>query len=212
MKTIYTFFGLPASGKGTQAKILAKEQNIPRIVGVGDLIRDIIKSDSNDLLVSEIKARYNSGIPQPDSVAIDLIERYLDEAKTSVILDSFPFGAGQAKFLEEYVKSHPEWAGPIIIYIKIDPEIALKRSTSRKICTSCGAIYGLTDDVTCQKCGGSLTVRADDNEETMRKRIDHYLPKVKELIDYYNSKDMKVFQIDGEKPVEEVAQEIKNKL
>jgi adenylate kinase len=212
MKTIYTFFGLPASGKGTQAKILAKEKNISRIVGVGDLIRDIIKGELQDPFTLEVKQRYDTGVPQPDSVAVDLVSRYLNEAKTDVILDNFPFGAGQAEFLEHYISNHPEWSKLVVIYIKVDAETAVKRSISRKICTGCGAIYGITKEIICEKCGGSLVVRADDNEETMRNRIEHYLPKVKELIEYYSNKNAIVIEVDGEKPVKEVSAEIKSKL
>lgn len=207
-KTIYTFLGLPASGKGTQAKVLASKKNF-RLVSAGDLIRDIIASAAADPFVAEIKKRYDAGIPQPDDVVVDLFSKFLDESESSVILDNFPFSTGQAEFLADYIRKHDgEWTGPIIIYIKIDPEAAIKRAISRKICTSCGQIYGQTDGMICEKCGGALVVRADDTEETMRTRISHYLPRLNELLNYYKKKGGQLIEIDGSKSIPDVTAEI----
>jgi len=211
-KTIYTFLGLPASGKGTQAKILAEKKKF-RLVSAGDLIRAIIASTSDDPFVAEIKKRYDAGIPQPDEVVVDLFKKFLDGSETSVILDNFPFSAGQADFLADYIGKHEDdWTGPIIIYIKIDPEAAIKRAISRKICTGCGQIYGVTDEMICEKCGGALVVRADDTEETMRTRIGHYMPRLNELLNYYKEKGGRLIEINGAKSVSEVSAEIDQKV
>jgi len=210
-KTIYTFLGLPASGKGTQAKILASSLEI-KMVSAGDLIRGIMTNDSRDPFVAEIKKRYDAGIPQPDEVVVDLFAKFLDESNKSVILDNFPFSLGQASFLDRYIESHPDWNGPIIVFIKLEPEIAVKRAISRKICSDCGMIYGMTDEMICEKCGGSLLVRSDDNEETMRTRIGHYLPRLNELVEYYNKNKGSLLEINGDKTVAEVSEEIKGKI
>ena len=210
-KTIYTFLGLPASGKGTQAKMLADFLNI-KMVSAGDLIRGIMTNDSGDPFVQEIKKRYDAGTPQPDEVVVDLFAKFLNESEDSVILDNFPFSLGQATFLDLYIKNHAKWRGPVIVFISLDPEIAIKRAISRKICTECGMIYGVTDEMICEKCGGSLVVRSDDNEETMRTRIGHYLPRLNSLVEFYNKKDSLLLKISGDKSVLEVSKEIKQKI
>jgi adenylate kinase len=209
-QTIYSFIGLPASGKGTQASILAEKEGI-KVIGMGDLIRSAINGDVNDPFVAEIKNRYDKGIPQPDSVAIDLVKKYLGSVDRGIIFDNFPFTAAQATFLEEFIKDNSEWDHKVI-YINLDPETAIKRVISRKICSECGTIYGATDDMICEKCGGSLIVRADDNEETVRTRIGHYMPKIREVIDFYADKNIPIIEVDGEKSIEDVTKEISSKL
>jgi len=210
-KLIFTFLGLPASGKGTQAKILAADKNM-RVVSAGDLIREIMASSSDDPFVLAIKKRYDAGIPQPDEVVVDLFSKFLDESQSSVVLDNFPFSTGLADFLNTYIKNHPIWHGPIIVFISLDPEQAVKRAISRKICSGCGAIYGMTDEMICEKCGGSLLVRADDNEETMRTRISHYYPRLKDLVEYYKANNGALLEINGSKSVPEVTAEINQKI
>jgi len=208
-KTIYSFLGLPASGKGTQADLLAKKLNIAAPIGMGELIREVIASDQDDPFVQEIKTCYDKGIPQPDSVAIDLLRRKLDNTKTDIVLDNFPFTQGQAQFLCSYLEDQKSFFhNLVVIYIKVDPETAIKRATARKICSDCGEIYAGTDEMICEKCGGSLTVRSDDNIDTIKVRIEHYLPKINEVLNFYRQHNRKVIEIDGEKSVAEVSKQI----
>lgn len=209
-KTIYSFIGLPASGKGTQAQLLAEKLGI-KIVGMGDLIRETISSGVDDPFVAEIKKRYDEGIPQPDSVAIDLVKQLLENLQDSVIFDNFPMTQGQSEFLDTFIDSHSDWKFKII-YIKVDPETAIHRVTTRKICSECKTVYGAIDEMICEKCGGALIVRSDDNEDVMRTRIGHYLPKIKEVVDYFAQKDSIVVEIDGTKTVSEVQKEIENRI
>jgi len=209
-KTIYSFIGLPASGKGTQAAILAKKIDA-KVIGIGDLIRETIENGGDDPFVVEIKKRYDEGTPQPDAVAIDLVTAYLGNIDLDVIFDNFPFSAGQANFISDYLSNHDDWK-IIIIYIKLDSETAIRRATSRKICSGCGAIYETTDEMICEKCGGSLIVRADDNEETVRARIGQYLPKINDVIEYFEKNNSKIIKVDGEKSIESVSTEIAQKL
>lgn len=211
-KTIYIFLGLPASGKGTQAKILASSRNL-KMVSAGDLVREIIQSDPSDPFVQEIKRLYDIGTPQPDAVVVDLFRKFLDNADQSVILDNFPFSIGQAEFLEKYIAEHKEtWSDPKVVMIKVDPEVAIKRAITRKVCTSCGAIFGAIDEMICEKCGGSLIVRSDDNEDTMRARIKHYMTRLNELTEYYKKGHGELIEIDGSKAIAEVTKDLDQKI
>ena len=212
-KTIYSFLGLPASGKGTQADFLAQKLDIAPPIGMGELIREVINTDSSDPFVAEIKARYDKGIPQPDSVAIDLLRRKLDNSRNDIILDNFPLTSGQARFLCSYLLEQSSFFhNLVIVYIKIDSETAIKRATSRKICSDCGEIYAETDEMICDKCGGALIVRTDDNVDTIKARINHYLPKINEVLDYCRTRGEKIIEIDGEKSIAEVSGEIEAKI
>ncbi len=209
-KTIYSFIGLPASGKGTQAAILSKNLGA-KVIAIGDLIRTTIDADNDDPFVVEIRDRYNKGIPQPDSVAIDLVKTYLEHIDGDVVFDNFPFSVGQSQFIHDYIDENQNWQ-ILIIYLKLDPETVIKRIISRKICASCGTIYESSDDMICEKCGGALIVRSDDTEDVARIRIGQYLPKIKEVLTYFEEKNGKIIRIDGEKTVEEVSQEISSSL
>src|SRR3989344_6593101 len=209
-KIIYSFIGLPASGKGTQAAVLAKRLGA-KVIGIGDLIRTTIDANNNDPFIVEIRDRYNKGDPQPDSVAIDLVKKYLVHIDSDVIFDNFPFSLGQSQFITDFITENTNWK-IIIIYLELEPETVIKRIISRKICVSCGTIYESSDEMICEKCGGSLIVRSDDNEDIARTRIGQYLPKIKEVINYFESKSGKIIRIDGEKSDSEVSAEITEKL
>lgn len=210
-KQIISFIGLPASGKGTQAGLLAEKLKVNRVVGLGSLVRDFIRLGHDDPFAQEIKKRYDQGIPQTDDVANDLIGKYLSIADEKIILDNYPFTKTQAAFLSKYV-ADKHWDKPILIHIKTSPEVVIRRATRRKVCTNCGTLYGATDEMICAKCGSSLVVRSDDNEETVRTRINLYMPKINEVISFYRANGWQAIEINGEQTIESVFNEIQNKL
>lgn len=211
-KIIYSFLGLPASGKGTQAELLATKKGIKEVVGIGALARALMKDESADPFILEIKKQYESGKPLSDEVSIDLMRQYLENSTSNIILDNFPFTLAQADFVEKFIDEHEDWSGPIVVYIKVSEEAAIKRATSRKVCPDCGAIYGVTDEMICEKCGGSLIVRSDDNVETVRKRLETYMPNINLMLRHYEEKRIPVIEINGEKTVPEVEAEIDSKI
>lgn len=211
MKKIYSFIGLPASGKGTQARVFAEKHDLD-LIGMGDLIRATIEEnkDSTDPFIVEIKKRYDAGVPQPDEVAFDLLRKKLaSPTKEGAVFDNFPFTVKQAELLINFAKESG-WSLPVLIYIKMDPELTIERIAHRKICPQCNRIYNQKDLTECENCGIALVSRADDNEETARTRIEHYVPKINELVEYY-SKIGKVVEIDGAPAIAEVTKEIEDK-
>ncbi len=212
MKKIYSFIGLPASGKGTQAKIFADKHNLD-LIGMGDLIRAAITESEgkDDPFVNEIKKRYDAGVPQPDEVAFDLLSKKLSTlTKDGAVFDNFPFTVKQAELLIDFTKEN-DWELPTLIHIKLDPETTIERIAHRKICPQCNRIYSKKDITICEECGIALVSRADDNEETARTRIEHYVPKINELVDYYKGVG-RLIDIDGEPSVEQVTEEIEKAL
>ncbi|MFA6963694.1 MAG: nucleoside monophosphate kinase [Patescibacteria group bacterium] len=207
-KTIYSFLGLPGSGKGTQAELFLKEIGADLFISVGTLIREYMARNEDSDYARAVKERYDSGEPQPDDVAIKLLSDYLHEATGTIILDNFPFGRGQAEFLLNFIKENPEWAGPVVIYIKIKPETSLARIAGRLTCTQCGGTYDSSVRGNCPKCGTILETRADDESEIVKNRLSFYIPKMEEVIDYLRQENVKLFEIDGERSVEAIALEL----
>jgi len=207
-KTIYSFLGLPGSGKGTQAELFMKEVGADKFISVGTLIREYIALNEDSDYARAVKSRYDSGTPQPDDVAIKLLGDYLRQTKGSIILDNFPFGAGQAEFLLNFIKENPEWSGPVVIYIKISSETAISRISGRKSCLKCGSTFDGSIGEFCTKCGSILETRADDKPDIVRKRLSFYVPKVDEVINYMKQKNTEIYEIDGEQSVKEIANKL----
>lgn len=212
-KQIYTFLGLPAAGKGTQARVFADSRGYD-LIGMGDLIREEIENgDPNDPLIKEMVQRYDDGLVQKDEIVFDLIIKKLEEFKKSdkegIVLDNFPFSFQQAQYLSNYIEKN-DFDEPTIVNVNIAPETALRRITQRRICPQCDAIYSSHIEE-CKKCHVPLVTREDDNVETVKTRIDEYLPQIKEIDDYYRNIG-RVVDIDGEKSVPEVTEEINTKL
>lgn len=204
------FLGLPASGKGTQAELLAKKVDA-KILGIGEMTREEIKSaDINDPFYKSIKEKYERGIPQPDEVVADIVKKNISKFDQNIILDNFPFSKNQTDLFIQVCKDL-KISNPTLIIIEITKEEALKRILSRKVCSSCGAIYIEDGNQICEKCGGALISRSDDNEETLKNRLSEYWPRIEEVKSYF-TKYGKVIVIDGEKSISDVELEINKKL
>ncbi|MEI8143675.1 MAG: nucleoside monophosphate kinase [Candidatus Berkelbacteria bacterium] len=208
-KNIYTFIGLPASGKDTQAKELALDLKTT-VWGVGDLIREQISKNKDDIFIQQIERRYDKGVPQPDHVAIELVKRKLEQADRDVVLSNFPFTLAQADFMTENI-TKLGFAQLVIIYIKVSPETSFARATSRRVCLECGAIYPISHKGDHCKCGAMLQTRTDDDAKTVQKRITDYQKEIEIVTAYYRKKGS-LIEIDGEKTIEAVRKEILAKI
>jgi adenylate kinase len=213
-KKIISFLGLPACGKGTQAKLLSRHLHTDSIVGVGVLMREIIRSTEDDDFVKDIKQRYDSGTPQTDETAITLVERYLDKAKNEhILLDNFPFSLAQAKFILKYIEEdHNRFDGLLLIHLKTDPSETIARALRRKICPKCETVYSETDQLICDKCHVGLVVRADDNISVLRERIAHYQPKIAEVLEYLKSNNQNIIEINGDDSISNIALKLRKEV
>ncbi|MBI3787471.1 MAG: adenylate kinase [Ignavibacteriales bacterium] len=192
-------FGPPGSGKGTQAKLLCDEFNIPHI-STGDLLRAAVANRTP--LGIKAKQYMDAGNLVPDEVMIGLIHEVLESesAKNGFILDGFPRTVNQAKALDEMFASL-KMQLDCVISLRVEHAEIIRRLTERKTCSSCGRIYNasqLRDDHpnVCPYCGGDLFQRKDDNLETARHRLEVYLKETKTLKDFYRKSD-RFIQIDG---------------
>ena len=119
---VFTFLGLPASGKGTQADILAKKIDAT-IIGGGDMVRSEIEGcDLNDPFCKAIKDRYDKGIPQPNEIMTDLVKKNLQNTKDNIIFDNYPFSRGQALAFNKILKEMEKMFTEYIAKIKVPKE------------------------------------------------------------------------------------------
>ena len=200
--------GPPGAGKGTQAERLIRDYGIPQI-STGDMFRAAVKSGT--ALGKEAKSYMDKGDLVPDSVTVGIVKERLaqEDCRKGWILDGFPRTTTQAVALDTMLA---ELKRPLnaALLIDVDFEVIVKRLTSRRMCKECGHI-GSVADAACPACGGEMYQRDDDNEATVRNRLDVYEKSTAPLIDYYRGCDLLV-SIDGDRDVDVVYADVKQAL
>ncbi|PYE43702.1 adenylate kinase [Paenibacillus barcinonensis] len=204
------FMGPPGAGKGTQADVIVKEFGIPHI-STGDAFRLAIKQGTPIGL--KAKEYMDQGLLVPDDVTIGIVEERLQQAdcREGFLLDGFPRTLSQAEALDG-ILARLNSGLDHVINLKVDRNKLLARLTGRRICKNCGSTYHVVfnppkQEGICDKCGGELYQRSDDNEESVGTRLDEYINKTAPLLTFYETKDL-LRQIDGEQDIDQVSQEI----
>lgn len=183
--------GAPGSGKGTIGKILSKDMNLAHI-STGDIFREQISNKTE--LGKQAESYISKGALVPDNVTIKMVETRLSEVdvKDGAILDGFPRTAVQAEALKNFLEENNPMQKRIAIELDVPDEEIIKRIVNRVTCSNkeCGAIYNLQtrppkQEGICDICGSALTKRADDNEETVAKRLKVYHENARDLIEFY---------------------------
>lgn len=202
--------GGPGAGKGTQAKKLIEKYGIPQI-STGDILRAAVKEGTE--LGLKAKSYMDQGKLVPDELIIDIIEERLKQpdCQKGYMLDGFPRTVVQADALDNLLK-RMESKIDHVISIDVDKEELVKRLTGRRTCRQCGAMYHVMfnppkkEDV-CDNCDGELYQRDDDNEKTVRSRLDVYEKQTHPLIQYYKEKGL-LRPIDGVGSIETIFNKI----
>jgi adenylate kinase len=198
--------GLPGAGKGTQAERIVEKYGIPHI-STGDMFRAAIKEETD--LGIQAKSFMDKGNLVPDEVTIGIVRERLskEDCNQGFLLDGFPRTVAQADALETILSDLNKRIN-FVINIDVDKDILMERLTGRRICKSCGSTYHLVfnppaaDDV-CDRCGGELYQRADDNEETVQNRLEVNLKQTKPLLDFYETKGY-LQNINGQQDIRNV--------
>lgn len=187
--------GAPGAGKGTQAAKLVEKYGFAHI-STGDMLRAAVKNQTP--LGLEAKKYMDAGDLVPDEVVIGLVKERLQDADTAdgFILDGFPRTSTQAVALDSELSSLERPLDAALL-VDVDKEVIIKRLTSRRMCRDCGYI-GSDADATCPKCNGEMYQRDDDNETTVRNRLDVYESSTAPLIDYYRGCEL-LKEIDGDR-------------
>lgn len=188
--------GAPGAGKGTQAEAICDRLGIPAI-STGNIIREAIKNATPAGL--EAKPFVDSGALVPDEIVVDMLKERLtgEDCKNGFILDGFPRTANQARTLDKM--------GIVIdkaIDIEVSDEKIIKRMSGRRACPSCGSTYHMDykrpkEEGVCDRCKTALTIRSDDNPDTVRERLKIYHEQTEPLKDYYHAAG-KLFVVEGQ--------------
>jgi len=191
--------GAPGAGKGTQAKMIAKEYGIPHI-STGDIFRANIKEGT--ALGKEAKTYMDAGQLVPDELTVKiLLDRVAkDDCKNGYVLDGFPRTIPQAEVLDAALT---ELGDKIDFAIDVDvpDENIVRRMGGRRACVTCGATYHIehvppkTEGI-CDTCGSELILRDDDKPETVSNRLKVYHDQTQPLIDFYTAKGV-LKSVDG---------------
>jgi adenylate kinase len=200
-------FGAPGAGKGTQAAILAEKTGLVHIT-TGELFREAIRQETE--LGKQAKPYYDQGQLVPDRLTIAMLLERLSQGDCArgAILDGFPRTLEQATALDEALAQEGR-AIDKVVYIQVAENELLGRLAGRWSCRQCGSVYHERFQPPrqagrCDQCGGELYQRDDDKPETVRSRLEVYFQQTAPLIEYYRARG-KLVEIDGDKPVEEVA-------
>jgi len=198
------FLGPPGSGKGTYSRRISPIRNIPHI-STGDLLRENIKNLTE--IGQKAKEFMDKGELVPDEVVIEMLKKRIsnEDCKIGFILDGFPRTIPQAKVLQKLSNIDA------VLNLVIPENILIEKACARRICKNCGDIYNIADinregicmppmnpkqEGKCDKCEGELIQRDDDNEQTIKERIEIYKQQTQPLINFYNEqgllKDIKV--------------------
>lgn len=187
------FLGPPGAGKGTMAKVLSKTHSLLHL-STGDLLRANIKEKT--VLGKEAASFVENGKLVPDQLVIEMMRHRLREqdARKGFILDGFPRTTEQAKALDKLLAEETMKVDHAINFDASDGKI-IERLSGRRICGKCGAIYHLINIPPkqagiCDQCGSALVQRKDDNEETVRRRLEVYREETAPLIEYYERQSL----------------------
>ncbi|WP_175986365.1 adenylate kinase [Bacillus sp. Marseille-Q1617] len=202
--------GLPGAGKGTQAEKIVEKYGIPHI-STGDMFRAAIKDGTE--LGLKAKSFMDNGDLVPDEVTIGIVRERLskEDCGKGFLLDGFPRTVAQAEALENILADLGKKMN-YVINIDVDKDILMGRLTGRRICKECGATYHLVfnppkEEGVCDRCGGELYQRADDNEETVQNRLDVNIKQTQPLLAYYEDKGY-LKNIDGQQDIDKVFADI----
>jgi len=206
--------GAPGSGKGTQAKILAGEKNVPHI-STGDMLREAVAAGSRFGL--QAKSIMDAGNLVSDEIMLGIIAERLQQADASegFILDGFPRTKQQALDLDELLD---QLGVPLdtAVLMDLDFEILMKRLTGRRTCSKTGKLLNIhfssQDELDeCTNSGGELIHREDDNEETIANRLDVYRKNTEPVVEFYRGRN-KLKTVDAEGTIEDIYQRLLSTL
>jgi len=203
--------GPPGAGKGSLAGLLKEKYHLAHI-STGDMLREEIKKGTT--LGLEIKALITQGALVSDELVTKLVEQRIandPEVKKGYMLDGYPRTVKQAQDLDAILAkahAHLDYA----LNMEADSNLLLKRLTGRRVCRKCGALFHIINKPSkkqgvCDECGGELYQRTDDNEETIKARMQVYETSTQPIIDFY-AKQQKLKKLDGNLETDKLCQSL----
>ena len=208
-------FGAPGAGKGTYASRLQVKLGVD-VISMGDIFRELIKENSD--IAKKVKSFMEKGALVPDDVVVEVLKQHLSKISKGkgFILDGYPRTLDQAKKLDAITPID------VIMQLNVPDWIIIERLSTRIICKNCGTVYSMkflkpTVEGICDKCGGPLYQRLDDNPETIKNRLKVYQEQTTPLIAFYKEKKVPFIELETktldqqpEPMVEKLFSELKN--
>ncbi len=198
--------GAPGAGKGTQARMLSEALGLPQ-VSSGDIFRENLKNETPLGLLA--KKYMESGALVPDDVTINMVMDRLSrpDCAKGVVLDGFPRTLAQADALDKALKASGRRIS-LVPLLEVSDEAVIERLAGRRVCRDCQAMYHVAFSPPqaagrCDKCGGELYRRDDDDPETVRNRLFVYYKQTAPLVGFYYAQGVLV-SLDGDRAIEEV--------
>lgn len=202
--------GPPGAGKGTQAVNIIDKYNVPHI-STGDIFRENIKNGTE--LGKKAQEYMNKGELVPDELVCEIADERIsrEDCANGFLLDGFPRTVAQAEMLDQFLKENGKKIDAAIDLLVPRKEL-IERITGRRVCPKCGASYHVVNvpskvEGICDRCGGELVQRPDDNVETVTNRINVYEEQTQPLVDYYDEEGCLV-RINGNQSLEKIFADI----
>jgi len=195
-------FGAPGSGKGTQAKLLKQELELPHI-STGDMLRERVAR--RDSLGLQVEGLLQAGLLVPDEVVNTLVADRIEQPDCApgFMLDGYPRTVSQARILMELLRSRE--IATVVVHLKVDYNVIVARLAGRRLCPVCGALYSLSPNATtvsevCDYDGSKLVVRSDDREEVVTERLKSYDRQTAPVLEYFRETGVDCWEVDGAGP------------
>lgn len=210
-RLIVVLLGKQGAGKGTQCASLSEQYDIPH-VSTGDILRAAVREGTP--LGLQVKSVLDAGDLVSDDLVVALVkERFAQpDAQRGALLDGFPRTIGQATALDAMLADE---SVSICINLDVPTTLVVERLSRRRVCQECGAIYRADEPAgasgTCEKCGGDVIQRADDQPEAIQQRLDAYERDTAPLLGYYAAREL-VVTVDGSQTVEAVGAAVSKAL
>lgn len=199
--------GPPGVGKGTQAVRLADSVGWAH-VSTGDLLR-AARRDGTEL-GRKAQGFMDAGELVPDSLILDLVREHLKSIapEAGILFDGFPRTTAQAEGLEGVLGTVGRRVDRVVV-LQADDDELVKRLSGRRSCPDCGAVFNVhftppVEEGVCDRCAGKLIQRADDEPETVLRRLVVYREQTEPLIEWYEKSDATMVEVDAGRPVDEV--------
>ncbi len=214
---IVILFGRSGCGKGTQAKMLINEFGFSYLSS-GDILRE--RQEKKDFTGKKLEEVLQKGLRVPTFLMfinwgkkIGSMKKDIDQK--GIVIDGSPRSLIEAELMDELFNWYC-WSDRVkVVLLDLSREESFARLTKRRICQDCGRLIPWVGEFKeidkCDKCGGQLIVRADDQPEAINERLDYFEKDVMPVIGYYK-KQGRLIRVNGDQPIEDVYQEIKSRL